>query len=247
MGLFRKKRNGSGIINNKEFYSSLKSIVGFRPGNLYLYEKAFIHRSASQTLPAGNRINNERLEYLGDAILDAVLSEYLFVTYPEYDEGTLTKIRSRLVNRDQLNSLAKSIGLESLVVSHINKSHPSKHLYGDALEALIGAIFIDRGYEGAQKFILGKLMKGNIDLKKIVVNDTDFKSQVFQWAQKLRKQINFNYNEDYDYTGKCTLFTSTLRIDHEIFGEGTGLSKREAEQAASLKAWEKIRKIGFIE
>ncbi len=198
-------------------------------------------------MPGGLRINNERLEYLGDAVLDTILSEHLFYKYPVSDECTLTKIRSRLVNGDQLNNLALSMDINTLIVSNVNKNHTSKHIYGDALEALIGASFLDRGYSKTKKFILSSLFNGNFDLAKLADIDNDYKSQVFQWAQKMKKQISFNYNEDYDYSGKCNLFTSTLRIDQEIYGEGTGSSKREAEQAAAQKAWEKISSTGFIE
>jgi ribonuclease-3 len=247
VSLIRRRRNGTYILDKREFSLRLRKILGFLPRNLRIYELAFIHRSASHVLSDGTKINNERLEYLGDAILDAILSEYLFDHYPDYDEGELTKIRSRLVNRELLNKLAKSMGINTLLISHINKKVPTRHLYGDALEALIGSVFVDKGYKKTRNFILRHILDNFIDLNAIVNTETDYKSQVFQWAQKLKKQISFNYNEDYNFNDKKSVFTTTLRIDHEIFGEGCGSSKKEAEQKASLEGWDKINRIGFID
>ena len=122
MSLFGKRLNGTYLLNKREFSSSLKKILGFKPGNLKLYEIAFIHRSASFTLPDGKKVNNERLEYLGDAVLDAILSDYLFEKFPDANEGFLTKIRSRIVNREVLNQLAVSMGIDKILISHIKFS-----------------------------------------------------------------------------------------------------------------------------
>ena len=138
MSLFHRRINSTFLQNEREFASRLKKILGFRPGNLKLYEIAFIHRSATITLPDGKKVNNERLEYLGDAVLDAILSDYLFEKFPDANEGFLTKIRSRIVNRDVLNHLAISMGINKILISKINSSHLTKNLYGDAFEALIG-------------------------------------------------------------------------------------------------------------
>ncbi len=229
------------ILDKKVFSSRLKKILGFRPSDLRIYEMAFIHKSATHTLPDGTQINNERLEFLGDTVLDTVLSEFLFEVYPDANEGELTKIRSRIVNRQMLNKLSLSIGINNLLISHLDKNNPTQNLYGDALEALIGSVFVDRGYSRTKRFIINSIIKNHLDLRKIVTTETDYKSQVFQWAQKLNRQISFNYIEDYDFINKKSLFTTTLKIDHEIFGEGSGTSKKEAEQMASLQAWNKIK------
>ena len=147
MSLFRKRINGTYLPDKREFRSRLKKILGTRPGNLELYEVAFIHRSATFVLPDGNKVNNERLEYLGDAVLDAILSDYLFEKFPEANEGFLTKIRSRIVNRDILNQLALSMGFSKILLSKVNSSTLTRNLYGDALEALIGAVFLDKGFK----------------------------------------------------------------------------------------------------
>jgi len=244
--LNHKISKGIKAYDKKSFRTALKKILGYRPGNTAIYKKAFIHRSATFELPDGTNINNERLEYLGDAILDAVLSEFLFKHYPKAPEGELTKLRSKLANRSTLNKLAASMGLNELVDCHINSNLPTINIYGDALEALIGAIFIDKGYTGSRKFIARHILGKHIDLEKLINTENDYKSQVFQWAQKMQKQVNFDYDEDYDLIHKKYIFKTVLRIDHEMFGEGMGTSKKEAEQKASRMAVKKINKTGFI-
>ncbi len=240
----KKTGKNTKILDKKSFRSDLKKILGFKPSRLAIYEIALIHRSASLEMSGGGAINNERLEYLGDAVLDAVLSEYLFRLYPEAPEGELTKLRSRLANRSTLNKLALSIHIDNLLISHVSNNSSSKNIYGDALEAIIGALFIDKGYSNTKKFIIKNILSDHIDLNSVMNTETDYKSQVFQWAQKMKKQISFNYNEDYDFNDKKYVFSTILSIDHEIFGEGTGSSKKEAEQKASLQALKKINKTG---
>ncbi|MBN1388266.1 MAG: ribonuclease III [Bacteroidales bacterium] len=246
MSLNHNINKSTEILNKKAFRSALRKILGFSPSKKDIYDMAFIHRSAKIELSDGSIINNERLEYLGDAILDAVLSEYLYRNFPEASEGELTKLRSRIANRSTLNKLALSMDINNLIISHINNSS-SINIFGDALEALIGAIFIDKGYTRTKKFIISHILSDHIDLNNLIKTETDYKSQVFQWAQKLQKQISFNYNEDYDFVKKKYVFTTILRIDNEIFGEGSGSSKKEAEQEASLNAVRKINRIGFID
>jgi len=247
VALLRKKNKNTYILNKREFHSRIKEIVGLSPSDITIYEKALIHRSATFTKKDGRKINNERLEFLGDAILDAILADYLFSKFPDYDEGQLTKIRSRVVNRDVLNNLAVSMGIDSLLISHINKNNKGKKLYGDALEALIGSVFIDKGYQKTKEFIIRRLLDRHLDLNLILSTELDYKSQVYQWAQKLNKQIELTFIEEFDEERKDILFSSTLRIDHELFGQGSGSSKREAEQLASFLAWTKIQKTGFID
>ena len=202
-----------------------------------IYEMAFIHRSASCYLPDGKRINNERLEYLGDAVLDTILSDYLFVRYPDADEGTMTKTRSRLVNREILNQTARKMGLHKLLVTQIANQKSTRHLYGDALEALTGAVFIDKGYKKARKFIIGRVLEEFVDLKTIIETDNDYKSLLFEWAQKTRSSVVFSYNEEYDFNKKMSVFSTTLTVNKSVMGTGFGSSKKEAEQEASRQAW----------
>ena len=151
MPLLRKKKKSTFILDKREFQSRIKEITGLSPCNISIYEKALIHRSATFTREDGIRINNERLEFLGDAILDAILSDYLFNKFPQYDEGKLSKIRSRVVNQEVLNKLALSMGIDSLLINHMSSNNKGRKLYGDALEALIGSVFLD---------FLGKYYRG---------------------------------------------------------------------------------------
>ena len=241
MSLFRKRINGTYILEKREFASRLKRILGFSPGNLKLYEIAFIHRSASFTMPDGKKVNNERLEYLGDAVLDAILSDYLFEKFPDATEGFMTKIRSRIVNRDILNQLAVSMGINKILISNISSVQPTKNLYGDALEALIGSVFLDKGFKKTKKLFIRNVLNKYLDLNVIINTDTDYKSLVFEWVQKHKSSLIFTYNEEYDFKLKKSVFSATLIIDKKELGEGHGSSKKEAEQEAANQAWKRLK------
>ena len=243
MSLLRKKINGTYILDKREFGSRLRKILGFRPGNLRIYEIAFIHRSASFALPDGSKVNNERLEFLGDAVLDTILSDYLFEKFPDASEGFMTKIRSRIVNREVLNHLALSMGINNILVSNVSSAHSIRNLYGDALEALIGAVFLDKGFKKTKKLFIRNVFKKYLNMNNIVNTDTDYKSLVFEWVQKHKTNLIFTYNEEYDFNLKKSVFSTTLFIDKEEFGTGYGASKKEAEQEASGKAWERLKDI----
>jgi ribonuclease-3 len=241
VSLFHKRINGTLLIDKREFSSRLKKILGFRPGNLELYEIAFIHRSATFTLPDGKKVNNERLEYLGDAVLDAILSDYLFEKFPDANEGFLTKIRSRIVNRDVLNQLAVSMGINKILISRVSSLHITKNLYGDAFEALIGSVFLDKGFRKTKKLFIKNVLNKYLDLDMIVKTDSDYKSLVFEWVQKHKSNLIFTYKEEYDFNQKKSVFSTTLFIDKQEFGEGHGSSKKEAEQEAASQAWKSLK------
>ena len=241
MSFFRKRVNSTRIPGKREFRSRLKKILDFTPGNLKLYEIAFIHRSASFSMPDGKKVNNERLEYLGDAVLDAILSDYLFEKFPDANEGFMTKIRSRIVNRDILNQLAISMGIHNILISNISSVQPTKNLYGDALEALIGSVFLDKGFKKTKKLFIRNVLNKYLDLNVIIKTDTDYKSLVFEWVQKHKSSLIFTYNEEYNFNLKKSLFSATLIIDKEELGEGHGSSKREAEQEAASQAWKRLK------
>lgn len=243
MSLFQLKKNGTYILDKREFFSRLKDLLGFRPGELRIYEIAFIHRSASFTLPDGKRINNERLEFLGDSVLDVILSDFLFEKYPDANEGFMTKIRSRIVNREVLNQLAVSMGVDKILVSNISSGHQTRNLYGDALEALIGAIFIDKGFRRTKRFFIKNVLRKYLDLDLVVNTDNDYKSLLFEWVQKKKESLSFAFNEEYDFEKKMSVFSTTLSIGGQEFGRGLGTSKKEAEQEASRQAWEKLKDI----
>jgi ribonuclease-3 len=192
-------------------------------------------------MPDGKKVNNERLEYLGDAVLDAILSDYLFEKFPDANEGFMTKIRSRIVNRDVLNELAISLGINKTIISNISSIHPTKNLYGDALEALIGALFLDKGFKKTKKLFIRNVLNKYLNLNDIVNTDTDYKSLVFEWVQKNKSTLLFTYNEEYDFNLKKSRFSARLLIDKEELGEGQGSSKKEAEQEAAGQAWKSLR------
>jgi ribonuclease III len=234
--LFRKQENNTLIYDKRAFRTRLKCLLGFTPSNLRLYETAFIHRSASCILPDGTRINNERLEYLGDAILDTILSEYLFHKYPYANEGFLTKTRAKIVNREQLNQLALALGFEELVVSHLTSPNPTYNLFGDALEALVGALFIDTGYNKTRNFLIKSVLEKHLDLIRIFESETDYKSLILEWGQKQKHQVTFECNEETDPITHKLIFNISLLVNNVVTGTGTGNSKKEAEQEASMKA-----------
>jgi ribonuclease III len=241
VSLLRKRENDTHILNKREFLTRLKKLLGFRPGNLRIYEIAFIHRSASFSMPHGKKINNERLEYLGDAVLDAILSDFLFEKYPDATEGFMTKIRSKIVNREVLNQLAISMDLDKILVSNISSNHNTRHLYGNALEALIGAVFLDKGFKKTKKLFINNVLNKYLDLTSIITTDNDYKSLIFEWVQKRKINLSFTYNEEYDFYLKKSVFSTILCINKKEFGKGQGASKKEAEQEAARKAWERLK------
>jgi len=245
VSLFSLRNNGTYVVDKQEFASRLREIIGFRTTNLRIYEAAFIHRSASFILPDGQRINNERLEFLGDAVLDAILSDYLFEKFPDANEGFMTKIRSRIVNREILNQLALSMGIDNFLVSNVSSNHSTRNLYGDALEALIGALFIDKGFKKTKSLFIKRVFNKYLDLGQIVDTDADYKSLVFEWIQKHKTNLTFEYKEEYDFKLKKSVFSATLIINNEEFGNGQGASKKEAEQEAAGKAWAKLKEISL--
>jgi len=197
-----------------------------------LYEMAFIHKSASLVLPDGTIINNERLEYLGDAILAAIAADYLFRHYPNKDEGFLTKMRSKMVKRKHLNLLALRLGIDKLMVAQTNPVNVSKHLYGNAFEALVGAVYIDKGYHRTSLFI-SQIIKRYINLERLLQTDTDYKSQLIEWAQKHKQEIVFESREEIKAHTHLPLFITHVKIAAEVVGRGVGNSKKDSEQKAA--------------
>ncbi|MBN2350592.1 MAG: ribonuclease III [Bacteroidales bacterium] len=227
------------ILPDKKFKKLLKVIIGFNPKNLKLYRLAFVHKSGAYLVSKNSSINNERLEYLGDSILDAVVAEHLFVKFPKNDEGFLTQMRSKIVNRDNLNYLAVKLGITNLILCNItNDNH--KSIYGDALEALIGAIYLDKGFKKTKKYILERIIENHINLTKLQQTEVDFKSRLIEWGQKNRKNINFSNFEEQNKEDKSPVFVSYILIVDEIIGRGVGSSKKEAEQNAAKQALENI-------
>ncbi len=225
------------VSPNRSLLGKLPPILGFLPGKSELYVLAFLHKSTALTNKNGNVVNNERLEYLGDAVLGSVIGEYLYLKYPEENEGFLTKMRSKMVNGDALGDLALKMKLDQLLENNVYGAISIKHISGDAFEALIGAIYLDKGYRTTKRFILRKMVERHLNLDELEKAETNHKSQLIEWAQKNRKEVCFYTDiEPYD----PTKFISYVSIGDRLYGSGTGVSKKEAEQEA---AWETLKDI----
>lgn len=189
----------------------------------------------------GVKESNERLEYLGDAVLGTVVAEYLFKKYPFKDEGFLTDIRSRIVNRESLNLLAKKIGMRDIVTYDQTRNMPmNKSLYGDALEALVGAVYLDKGFAQCRKFILNKLIIPHFDLEELVKTNPNFKSKLIEWAQRENKEVRFEI-VSIKNNKHFKEFTAQVFIDDQELGKGHGLNKKKAEQDAAMRSCELLQ------
>ncbi len=221
----------------KSFYYRLIRILGFLPGKIGLYELAFIHKSASVSDAKGNPLNYERLEYLGDAVLGVIIAEFLYLKLPDRNEGFLTKMRSKIVNGEHLSILTQHLGLEQLLDNRLQNEQANRHILGDTFEALIGAIYLDKGYRRCKRYVLHKVIKKFVDIADLEKNETNYKSLLIEWAQKNRKEVTFYTDiEPYD----PTRFISFVGIADTLFGSGTGGSKKEAEQNAALETLQEL-------
>ncbi len=219
-------------------YSRVKLITGFYPDNITLYKQAFTHKSVAQQNIKGQVLDNERLEFLGDAVLDIVLADYLFRKYPYEDEGFMTKIRSKVVNRKQLGILAKRIGLDELL--EMDKKHRLSYssIYGNTFEAFIGAIYLDKGFNKTQKYIVDNILKNHVDIKELINTEDNFKSKLLEWSQKQGSTVVFNTSEN---PKKEATFVSFVDLDGKQFNKAQGRSKKEAEQNASYLALKALK------
>jgi ribonuclease-3 len=226
---------------NRKYVKSLKNLLGFVPGNLSLYRLAFRHKSVAQNVKKGVKNSNERLEFLGDAVLGSVVAEVLFKLYPFEDEGFLTELRSKIVNRGNLNQLARKLGFEQLIQydNRMVNSTRQGSLLGDAFEALIGAIYLDKGYDFTRSFLVNHIIKSHIDIHKLEQTETNFKSKLIEWCQRHGKDITFELIENQDGESN-KLFTVQASVDGEIMGQGKEFNKKNAEKLAAEKACEAL-------
>jgi ribonuclease-3 len=215
------------------YYAIVSELLGICPRNIELYKLALLHRSASVELADGTHLNNERLEFLGDAVLGAVVSDYLFVEFPHLEEGGLTRLRSKIVSRQTLNVLAHSIGLDKHIIRHTSGAFAQKHIDGDALEAMIGAVYLDRGYERANKLLINNIFRNHLDLGELISSETDHKSRLIEWCQKNHQSIHFETSPDANYTTQRPVFRSVVMIEGIEVGHGRGETKKQAEQHAA--------------
>jgi len=226
----------------KEPYFLFYKVLGFYPDKIAYYQLAVRHKSVSIPTDSGHNLSNERLEFLGDAVLNSVVTDILYRRYEEEREGFLTNTRSKIVKRDSLNKLAVEIGLDKLVIvtKYVN-SHTNNNIYGNALEALMGAIYLDYGYKQCKKFVEQRLILSFVNLDKVAENEVNFKSKLIEWCQKNRIQPEFILVDEILSKSNKHLFKSQLIIQGKIVCEATGASKKESQQNASRIADEMIQ------
>ncbi len=214
--------------------TSLSSILGFVPANLSLYRLAFSHKSFSQTQPTSGARNNERLEYLGDAVLGTIVAEYLFKKYPNRDEGFLTKMRSKIVKRKSLNEIADQMGLDVFLIQN-GVDMVSNSMLGNALEALIGAIYIDIGYKGTRKYVVKRILRSYMDIRLLETYDDNYKSQLLEWCQKNSKPISYKVLSKFKFDNRDR-FRICVLVEEQVMATAEDFSKKAAEQLASKEA-----------
>ncbi|RNC88061.1 MAG: ribonuclease III [Winogradskyella sp.] len=228
------KNSRSGKDGN--FFLELQQILGFKPKKKHYYIKAFTHRSMNLRDKKGNPINYERLEFVGDAMLSSVIASYLYNQVPHGDEGYLTKMRSKVVSREHLNELGKELNLIDLVNSRIPKNNFGNNIHGNLFEALVGAIYLDKGYKICERFIYNRIIDPHVDIERLEGKVISYKSLLIEWCQKEKKTFNYDVYED---TGKDALkhFSVKLSIADKVVSKGRATSKKKAEEIASKRAF----------
>ena len=226
---------------DRKFYAAIDDMFGFIPHNIELYKLALIHKSASVTLDDGRQINNERLEFLGDAVIESVTSDYLFIEFPDQNEGFLTQLRSKMVSRQSLNEVAKRLKLDTHVITHSSASFSQKHIYGDAFEAMMGAIYLDQGYDFVNRLLINRIFGDYLRTGALLEEETDFKSRLIEWCQKNHHTIRFITSHDRSYSSSHPVFICKVLIDDIEAGYGSGDSKKEAEQHAAFSVSQGFR------
>ena len=228
------------------FFVAVEKIIGFKTTNIRYYEKAFTHRSSNKTDEKGNPLNYERLEFLGDSMLSSVIAAHLYKEAPLGDEGYLTKMRSKIVSREHLNELGRDLNLVDLVDSKVPSTHFGENIHGNIFEALVGAIFLDKGYVGCEAFIRKKVITPYVDIARLEGKVISYKSLVIEWCQKEKKQFYFDVFDDNGNDGQ-KYFGVKLSIDDKVIAKSRATSKKKAEEIAAKRAYfafqEKINKI----
>ncbi len=239
MSLFKK------IIQSRSkkdeiFFGEIQTIIGFKPSKLMHYKKAFTHSSIKKTSSSGKPLNYERLEYLGDAILSAVIAYYLFKKIPLGTEGNLTQMRSKIVSREHLNEIGRDLDLIRFVVSNVPQQNFGDNIHGNIFESLIGAVFLDKGYSYCERFIYKVVIEPYVDIERLEGKITSYKSVLIEWCQKQKKKINYEVYED---TGNDSLkhFSVKLFLNEEAISKGRATSKKKAEEIASKRAYYKLQ------
>lgn len=227
---------------DKELYLSLYKIIGFYPHNIELYKTALLHKSIARKNEKGKPVNNERLEFLGDAILGAVVGDIVFEHFPGKREGFLTNTRSKLVKRETLNKLADEMGIKQMIISNGHSSSHNSYVGGNAFEALVGAIYLDRGYYACMKFVQNRILSQMINIDKVAYKEVNFKSKLIEWSQKNRIKLNFVLLEQKIDNNGSPIFNYRVDLEGVQGCSGSGYSKKESQQLASKYTLEDLRK-----
>jgi ribonuclease-3 len=224
---------------DQKLITAIENIAGITPSNIALYKLATLHSSIAKEGNNGFKESNERMEYLGDAVLGAAVADYLFKKFPFKDEGFLTEIRSRIVNREALNMLARKIGVGNIVQYDSKNSHLQQVILGNTLEAIVGAIYLDKGFLRCKKFVIDKLIAPNYDLDALINSNSNYKSKIIEWAQREGRDVRFEIL-DVKKSRNHKEFTAQVIVDKEPMGTGYGNNKKKAEQDAALKTCEML-------
>ena len=231
---------------DRESYLCFYKILGFFPRNIQLYQQALLHKSTSLRSEKGRPINNERLEFLGDAILDAIVGDIVYQRFEGKREGFLTNTRSKIVQRETLNKLAVEIGLDKLIKYSTRSSSHNSYMYGNAFEAFIGAIYLDQGYDRCKQFMEQRIINQYIDLEKISRKEVNFKSKLIEWSQKNKTEVSFELIEQFFDQDSNPIFQTEVRIEGIPAGTGIGYSKKESQQNVAQMAIKKVKEADFM-
>lgn len=226
---------------DEDFYYKLKRLLNFKPIKLNYYKKAFTHRSLNMVDAQGKPINYERLEFLGDAMLGSVIAAYLYKKSPRGDEGYLTKMRSKVVSRENLNKLGKDLNLIQFVKSNVSGANVGENIHGNILEALVGAIYLDRGYNYCHQFIYDQIITPYIDIERLEGKITSYKGLIIEWCQKQKKTYSFDSYEDTGNQSKKH-FSVRVSIDGQQIAKGRSTSKKKAEEMAAKRVYYAFQK-----
>ena len=226
----------------KELYVALYNIIGFYPRDISLYKLALMHKSMYKRNAKGKPVNNERLEFLGDAVLDAAVGDIVYRHFPGKREGFLTNTRSKLVQRETLGRLAQEMGITQLILSSGRSMSHNSYMGGNAFEALVGALYLDRGYDACMQFLQKRILNQMINIDKVAYKEVNFKSKLIEWAQKNRVRLDFRLVEQHKDNNGSPVFTYMVEMEGVDGCDATGYSKKESQQMASKRTLEKLRK-----
>ncbi|MBQ0115147.1 MAG: ribonuclease III [Bacteroidales bacterium] len=229
------------FIKDKELYVFVHSISGYYPKDISLYQLALVHRSKPVRLADGRWANNERLEYLGDAVLDLTVADYLYDTFPDKHEGFLTSTRAKIVQRESLNRLGYKLHIDAHVVASSHSTSHNSYICGNAVEALVGAIYLDQGYKRTRHFIIEKLIKKHFDLNELVKTEQNFKSRLIEWTQKYHVTIEFELVDTYNDKDNNPVFRTAIILGGIYAGDAQGYSKKESHQGVSRIVLERLK------